>query len=247
MVVSLVALLAGLIFGTGVLIFRHFKADASATSRLYSGVFGGLNNPRPGAEAEALLDQAEVVFAARAHVGRMVSVLTARAFLLFRSGDVQGSRRVFEAVLDATSKADRGAHLDALSNLMWVRVELREADSGVEREVQRLMDENSAMGRTVQVARARWMMARIKVVLGRYDEAVELFGRAANDIADGDASIRIGLDAAEALLLGGRLSESQKLARELASTGVALDQREPTRRRTLTAQAYLMEAAHRQA
>ena len=61
MVVVLVALLAGLSFGTGVLIFRHFKADASATSRLYSGVFGGLNNPRPGAEAEALLRLGEQV------------------------------------------------------------------------------------------------------------------------------------------------------------------------------------------
>ena len=55
MVVASVALLAGLSFGTGWLIFRHFQADATATSRLYSGVFGGLNNPRPGAEAEALL------------------------------------------------------------------------------------------------------------------------------------------------------------------------------------------------
>jgi signal transduction histidine kinase len=61
MVVALVALLGGLSFGTGVLIFRHFKADASATSRLYSGVFGGLNDPRPGAEAEALLRLGEQV------------------------------------------------------------------------------------------------------------------------------------------------------------------------------------------
>ena len=61
MVVALVALLAGLSLGTGVLIFRHFQADASGTSRLYSGVFGGLNNPRPGAEAEALLRLGEQV------------------------------------------------------------------------------------------------------------------------------------------------------------------------------------------
>ncbi|HEU5304090.1 MAG TPA: hypothetical protein VFU40_05545, partial [Gemmatimonadales bacterium] len=60
-VVALVALLAGLSFGTGLLIFRHFQGDASATSRLYSGVFGGLNNPRPGAEAEALLRLGEEV------------------------------------------------------------------------------------------------------------------------------------------------------------------------------------------
>ena len=61
MVVTLVALLAALSFGTGLLIFRHFQADASATSQLYSGVFGGLNDPRPGAEAEALLRLGEQV------------------------------------------------------------------------------------------------------------------------------------------------------------------------------------------
>jgi signal transduction histidine kinase len=60
-VVALVALLAALSFGTGLLIFRHFQGDASATSRLYSGVFGGLNDPRPGAEAEALLRLGEEV------------------------------------------------------------------------------------------------------------------------------------------------------------------------------------------
>ena len=53
--VVLVALLAGLSLGSGLLILRHFQSDATATSRLYSGVFGGLNDPRPGAEAEALL------------------------------------------------------------------------------------------------------------------------------------------------------------------------------------------------
>ena len=60
-VVALVALLAGLSFGTGLLIFRHFQADASATSQLYAGVFGGLNDPRSGAEAEALLRLGEQV------------------------------------------------------------------------------------------------------------------------------------------------------------------------------------------
>src|SRR6476469_5296072 len=61
MVAALVALLAALSLGTGILIFRHFQADATATSRLYSGVFGGLNNPRAGAEAEALLRLGEQV------------------------------------------------------------------------------------------------------------------------------------------------------------------------------------------
>jgi len=60
-VVVLVAMLAGLSFGTGLLVIRHFRADATATSRLYSGVFGGLNDPRPGAEADALLRLGEQV------------------------------------------------------------------------------------------------------------------------------------------------------------------------------------------
>jgi signal transduction histidine kinase len=60
-VAALVALLAGLSFGSGLLIFRHFQADASATSRLYAGVFDGLNDPRSGAEAEALLRLGEQV------------------------------------------------------------------------------------------------------------------------------------------------------------------------------------------
>jgi len=53
--VALVALLAGLSLGSGLLVLRHFQSDATTTSRLYSGVFGGLNDPRPGGEAEALL------------------------------------------------------------------------------------------------------------------------------------------------------------------------------------------------
>jgi tetratricopeptide (TPR) repeat protein len=201
------------------------------------------------AEAETFLAQAEAVFAVHGDLGRIVAVRTSRAFLLFRSGDLYGSRRQFESLLDATSRTDLEAHLIALSNLMWVRVELREADSEVERHVQRLIDENHAIGRTVQVARARWMLGRIRVIHSRYDEAVELFRAAADSIADGDAAIRIGLDAAEALLHDGRHSEGKELARNLASAAVMMDEREPTRRRVLTAQvlAYLTEAAQRQA
>lgn len=53
--VVLVGLLACLSLGSGLLVLRHFSADATAMSRLYSGVFGGLNDPRAGGEAEALL------------------------------------------------------------------------------------------------------------------------------------------------------------------------------------------------
>jgi len=59
--VLLVALLAGLSMGTGVLVARHFQADAYATSRLYSGVFAGLNTPVPGSEGDALIELAQQV------------------------------------------------------------------------------------------------------------------------------------------------------------------------------------------
>jgi signal transduction histidine kinase len=60
-VVVLVALLGGLSLGTGWLVIRHFHEDAESTSRLYSEVFSGLNNPRPGAETDALLALGEQV------------------------------------------------------------------------------------------------------------------------------------------------------------------------------------------
>ena len=40
---------------------RHFRRDAASASRLYAGVFAGLNDPRPGAEASALLRLGEHV------------------------------------------------------------------------------------------------------------------------------------------------------------------------------------------
>jgi signal transduction histidine kinase len=88
--VGLVATLAGLSLGTGLLIIRHFKADATATSRLYSGIFGGLNNPRQGAEAEALL-----------RLGEQVRSLGLPLVVTDRSGRVTAVANLpFEAPLD---------------------------------------------------------------------------------------------------------------------------------------------------
>ncbi len=61
LVVLLVALLAGLSIGSGWIVVRHFRNDASSMSRLYAGVFAGLNDPRPGAPVNALLRLGEQV------------------------------------------------------------------------------------------------------------------------------------------------------------------------------------------
>jgi signal transduction histidine kinase len=88
--VILVAVLSGLSLGTGLLIIRHFKADATSTSRLYSGVFGGLNDPDPGSEAEALL-----------RLGEQVRALGLPLIITDRTGRVTAAANLpFEAALD---------------------------------------------------------------------------------------------------------------------------------------------------
>ena len=100
--VLLVALLAGLSLGTGLLIVRHFKADATATSRLYSGVFGGLNDPRAGAEAEALL-----------RLGEEVRALGLPLVVTDRTGKVTAAANLpFEAPLDDPRVLAYAARLD---------------------------------------------------------------------------------------------------------------------------------------
>ena len=96
------ALLAGLSLGTGLLIIRHFRADATATSRLYSGVFGGLNDPRPGAEAEALL-----------RLGEEVRALGIPLIVTDHAGKVTAAANLpFEAALDDPRLLAYAARLD---------------------------------------------------------------------------------------------------------------------------------------
>ena len=100
--VLLVAVLSGLSLGTGLLIIRHFKADATATSRLYSGVFGGLNDPDPGSEAEALL-----------RLGEEVRALGLPLVITDRSGRVTAAANLpFEAPLDDPRVLDYANRLD---------------------------------------------------------------------------------------------------------------------------------------
>ena len=181
--------------------------------------------------------------------GRMPALRSARGFLLFRSGALAAARDEFALVLAATSEEDREAYLTALSNLMSVRVELRDTDSDVERAVALLLAENASLDRAEGVARAVWMTGRMHMYRGQYDDAAALLTRAMRTVGDSDASIRAGVDALEALLLADRADEAFALARDLASVAAALDGREPSRRHKLTRQvsAYLHEAAHRQA
>ncbi len=61
LVVVLAALLVGLSVGTSLVVMRHFRREAESATRLYAGVFAGLNDARPGGEAGALLRLGEQV------------------------------------------------------------------------------------------------------------------------------------------------------------------------------------------
>ena len=61
LVVLLVLVLAGLSAGSSWIVIRHFRGDASSISRLYAGVFAGLNDDKPGAAQSSLLKLGEQV------------------------------------------------------------------------------------------------------------------------------------------------------------------------------------------
>ncbi|HEU5261452.1 MAG TPA: HAMP domain-containing sensor histidine kinase [Gemmatimonadales bacterium] len=60
-VVGLALLLGGITFGYAWVVARHLRDDARDTSRLLGRVFAGLNDPRPDAATDALLDLAAQV------------------------------------------------------------------------------------------------------------------------------------------------------------------------------------------
>ncbi|HEY0371619.1 MAG TPA: hypothetical protein VGD79_06435 [Thermoanaerobaculia bacterium] len=199
-------------------------------------------------EAAALLDRAERVFAEWDET-RMSAVRTARAFLLFRSGELARAAEVFGSLVAATSVTEGSPYFEALTNWLAVRVELREESSEIEELLEYLFEQFTRTGRTVHVAHVRWLIGRTHAIRGDYEAAVRLFREAMERIEDAHASLRIGLDAIEALLLADSFYAAYTLARDLASAAVALDRREPTRRHSLTTEvfAYLREAAQRQA
>ena len=61
LVVLLVLVLAGLSAGSSWIVIQHFRSDASSISRLYAGVFAGLNDDKPGAAQSSLLTLGEQV------------------------------------------------------------------------------------------------------------------------------------------------------------------------------------------
>lgn len=102
LVVLLVVLLAGLSAGSGWVVLQHFRRDAVSLSRLYAGVFAGLNDPQPGGQADALLRLGEQV--RRAGIPLIVTDtagrVTAAANLPFEAGVDDPRVLAYAAFLD---------------------------------------------------------------------------------------------------------------------------------------------------
>lgn len=102
LVVLLVLLLVGLSAGSGWIVVRHFRNDATAISRLYAGVFAGLNDPREGGAVDALLALGEEV--RQAGIPLIVTDTAGRV--------TAAANLPFEAALDDPRVRAYAAHLD---------------------------------------------------------------------------------------------------------------------------------------
>ena len=98
----LLVTLAGLFTWSAWVAIRHFRDDAVAMGRLYSGVFAGLNNPEPSGAVDALLKLGEEI--RRAGIPLVVTdtsgQVTAAANLPFDSGLDDPRVAAFAAQLD---------------------------------------------------------------------------------------------------------------------------------------------------
>jgi len=105
LVVLLILLLAGLSAGSGWVVVQHFRRDAVSLSRLYAGVFAGLNDPREGGQADALLRLGEQV--RRAGIPLIVTDtagrVTAAANLPFDAAVDDPRVRAYAAFLDQSN------------------------------------------------------------------------------------------------------------------------------------------------
>lgn len=200
-------------------------------------------------EGRALLDRAERVFARR-DPDRLTTTKTTRGMLAIRAGDASAAATIFAEVLAATPRDDEGAHADALGNYLWAAVHAGRADEDIARRVEALERIDERRGGHLNVLRDRWMRGLLDLSFGHLAESVALLRdtmRGFEAKGHTDTSIRVGLDAVRALITAERYDECTDLARDLASRAIGLDQREPTRRRALTAEAmsYAREAAQR--
>ncbi|HEV7922832.1 MAG TPA: hypothetical protein VGR02_18765 [Thermoanaerobaculia bacterium] len=199
-------------------------------------------------EAFALLDRAEAVFERR-NADRFRRARTTRGMLLWRCGRAAEAYAIFRAVAAETPETDVVNHNDALRNLAWSAHDignLKEAASII-RKVEEI---DRHYGRGLNIARDLWLTAQICQSENDHEMAVA-HGQASmlefEQIGMQAERIRVGLTVVQSFTALESGYEALALCQELATIAIALDRRQPSRRRLLTAEAlqYLREAAAR--
>lgn len=200
-------------------------------------------------EALALLDRAEEVYARR-DPERWLRTITTRGMVHCRAGELESAKTLFEAVRAGTPRADEVAYADAQSRLAIVLLDV--GDIAAAEELQEQVTRfDTSHGRTVNLAHDRAVEARIARARGEHERAAALAVEAMarfERLGMGDTAVRSGLTAVYSYVALEDHDRALLLCRTLVERSTALDQREPKRRRTLTATAitYLAELGRRQ-
>jgi tetratricopeptide (TPR) repeat protein len=188
-------------------------------------------------EALELLDRADEIFVSH-DKARLRTTEAIRGFVFYRSAEYHRALDCFEKVLVDTPTSDVMAVLDAASNVATARVALRNTDANLREELVRLIRAYENANSPERVARLRWGLARLEQNLGNYDDAFALLTSVRRTIGDPDAALRVTLDVIENHLLRGDARTALKVAQNLVSESLARERAEPSRRHTITVEAY---------
>ena len=200
-------------------------------------------------EARALLDVVEPIYVRRDPI-RWLGARTTRGTLLYRSGDPR-SVEVYREVFVRTPESDVAWH-DALSNLLWARIENGDAASDIDECLAALEADDRRRNATALIARDHWLRGKLLALRVEHDTALDAFADATAKyqlLNNDDALVRVGIDAVASTVALERYEAAISMCRSLAEYSIRLDRNEPTRRRALTAQVmtYLRELAQQYA
>jgi hypothetical protein len=199
-------------------------------------------------EAAALLDLVEVIFARRDYK-RWLAARSARATLLYRLGDPQ-CVQVYQQILNGTHQNDRAARMDALANVVIGRIEYGDSATDLDDELDAIEAHHRHGGQRSLIALDHWFRGKLFALRREHQGAIEILQQSIaeyRELEDYDSAVRVGIDTVASLVAVEQYAWAIELARTLAEWSIRLDQREPSRRRALTADvmSYLRELALR--
>ncbi|HYI12671.1 MAG TPA: tetratricopeptide repeat protein [Thermoanaerobaculia bacterium] len=199
-------------------------------------------------EAVALLAVAEEIYTRR-DLDWLRRVLTVRGMVLLRNGKADEARERFERVLAQTDPANERAYAKAQTNLGWSLLAVGDLESA-RIQLDRAIEADMRHGVAVDVGRDLCLRSRIFQETGEHEAAIqsaEESMRTFQKCGRPDEAVRAGLVAVQSYTALSDGEAARHLAIMLAERSIELDRLEPSRRRSLTAEAvsYARELAER--